>query len=518
MSSMTQSADLLNGRYQPLREIGRGAQGRTTLARDAHTGREVVLKELDLGFIDGVDLLKLFERETRVLKSLEHPDIPSYLDDFEQVSADGNIARFFLVQEYIPGENLRDLIRSGHQFDEASVRDFLTQMLSILEYLHAQKPPILHRDIKPSNIVFRPDRRRYALVDFGGVQQRLLNAHGGSTVVGTSGYVPLEQLMGHARPASDLYALGATAVFLLSRRTPAEMLQPDGAGLNFREYIRCSDELADFLAYLLNPVAEDRPRSSTEAREALKNPNSRALAPRLDGALALLDADSHLLSRAEIIGLSHPPRRPRAKLTRRENFLSIGLSRELPNVVYHLLGMLGALTISAAIGFILRASYLDVFKEGRQLWPVILTSILLVPIIGYIAYLGLRMGREAGRKFLKSRITVSGGWLSTASRLDPVELRVSRAKFRLDEIDQLSILAIEVPAPPPSKLAVKKATQPDAAEEAEEEPTTQQRYMMEFRTRSGETALVREDLPLDEQFYLMGELYAFIEQQKELSK
>jgi serine/threonine protein kinase len=100
--------------------------------------------------------------------------------------------------------------------------------------LHARVPPVLHRDIKPANVILRPDGAP-VLVDFGAVRTVFrAAAEGGSTVVGTFGYMPFEQYMGQASPASDLYALGATLLHVITGRGPAEFATPRRRGRGAR--------------------------------------------------------------------------------------------------------------------------------------------------------------------------------------------------------------------------------------------------------------------------------------------
>jgi serine/threonine protein kinase len=96
----------------------------------------------------------------------------------------------------------------------------LADLGEVLDYLHGRAPPIIHRDIKPGNVIRRLDAG-FSLVDFGSVRDSL-KPEGGSTVVGTFGYMAPEQFQGRALPQSDVYALGATALTLLTGREPEE--------------------------------------------------------------------------------------------------------------------------------------------------------------------------------------------------------------------------------------------------------------------------------------------------------
>ena len=255
---MTVTADqrpqVLRHRYTIKRLLGEGAQGITYLGEDLKNAAPVAIKELKLEGVADWKAVELFEREARALRALTHPNIPRYIDAFHLDSPDGE--RFFLVQEFIDGENLRDRIEGGLQMGEDELRAFLKEMLETLNYLHGLSPPVIHRDIKPSNIIARPGGG-FALIDFGCVQ--LINAEtlGGSTVVGTAGYQPPEQLLGRAQPASDLYALAATAVHLASR-TPPHELPVVRMHLQIRPSLHLSPELIDLLERALSPSLTTR--------------------------------------------------------------------------------------------------------------------------------------------------------------------------------------------------------------------------------------------------------------------
>lgn len=257
----------LLGRYELVRELGRGSQGCTFLGQDHSANQPVAIKKLTMEHVENWKAVELFEREGEALKSLEHPAIPAYVAAFHVEDPEGTGTDFYLVQEFVDGRSFEQIIEEGTRFDEEYVRSFLNEMLNILKYLHGFSPAVLHRDIKPSNILWRTDGR-LALVDFGAVQSTA-DELGGSTIVGTSGYMALEQLMGRACAASDLYALGATAVHLLSHRHPSD-LPVDDMAMEFRPFINVSDSLGKFLERLLAPYLEDRFSSAGQALEALR--------------------------------------------------------------------------------------------------------------------------------------------------------------------------------------------------------------------------------------------------------
>lgn len=263
-------AETLKDRFEVRREIGRGAQGLTFLGVDRQTKEKVAIKELTLGDIPDWKAIELFEREAQALRILDHPSIPRYVDAFHTESSAGE--RFFLVQEFIKGDDLSLFLEGGGRFNESEACQFLQEMLATLSYLHGLSPPVIHRDIKPSNIIQREDGR-FALIDFGGVQILAAQTVGGSTIVGTSGYMAPEQLLGRAVPASDLYGLAATTVHLLSGRAPDEM-ESDRLELQFRSHTPITLPLADLLEHMLAPSVEAR---YDQADDVLQILNSRSL-------------------------------------------------------------------------------------------------------------------------------------------------------------------------------------------------------------------------------------------------
>ena len=220
---------LRSGRYVVVGVLGEGSQGRTYDAVDKQAGRPVAIKRFDVRGARSWKDLDLAERETRVLQALHHPSLPGYVDHFEQ---DGVL---YLVTEKIEGASLAVLQKERSPFGESDAMRLLGDAANILSYLHGRSPPVVHRDIKPANVIRRPDGS-YAFVDFGAVRDSL-KPEGGSTVVGTFGYMAPEQFQGRALPGSDVYGVGATVLSLLAGTEP-EALPHRGLAIDVRAALR----------------------------------------------------------------------------------------------------------------------------------------------------------------------------------------------------------------------------------------------------------------------------------------
>ena len=248
---------LIGGRYRLGGKLGKGSQGEIFLASDlkAPLGTKsddhiVVVKRLTPR--GTWKSFELFEREAKVLSQLRHPGIPRYLGTFEEPPG-----TFNLVMQRAPGEDLR-VLSERRRLSQTELRDVLIRCLEILDYLATRTPPVVHRDIKPSNIVRAPSGA-IALVDFGGVLDAA-REKGGSTMVGTFGYMAPEQLHGQATPATDIYALGATIVALAGGIEPEDVPRK-GLRMDLDKHLPTLD--AGFratLAAMTDPEPDKRPQ------------------------------------------------------------------------------------------------------------------------------------------------------------------------------------------------------------------------------------------------------------------
>ncbi|MEA5516124.1 serine/threonine-protein kinase [Nodularia sp. UHCC 0506] len=262
--------DSFASRYEVQQLLGKKSGRRSLLARDQVTGELVVIKLLSFNSDFEWDDLKLFEREAKTLKSLSHPAIPRYLDYFDVNSP--NIKGFALVQSYISAQTLEQYLQTGRTFTEAEVKQVATALLEILIYLHGLHPPVIHRDLKPSNILLGERSGNSVgqvyLVDFGSVQTVLAAEAGTRTVVGTYGYMPPEQFGARTVPASDLYSLGATLIYLITGNHPADLPQKDFR-IQFEQVAHLSPGLTRWLQWMTEPSLERRPSSAAAALKAL---------------------------------------------------------------------------------------------------------------------------------------------------------------------------------------------------------------------------------------------------------
>ncbi|HEX7835848.1 MAG TPA: serine/threonine-protein kinase [Kofleriaceae bacterium] len=283
---------LIGGRYRLGPRLGKGSQGEIHIARDDKArgaeDREVVVKRLTPR--GTWKSFELFEREAKVLSQLRHPGVPRHLATIEEPPG-----TFNLVMQRAPGDNLRDLV-ARRRLSQLELRDVLIRCLEVLDYLHTRSPAVVHRDLKPSNIVRAPDGK-IALVDFGGVLDAS-RERGGSTIVGTFGYMAPEQLHGQATAATDIYALGATIVALAGGIEPEDVPRK-GLRMDLERHLPSLDRvLRAALTAMTDPDPDKRPqrardvvallaRTRTPVPDADSRPaGSRSLVARPPGPLA----------------------------------------------------------------------------------------------------------------------------------------------------------------------------------------------------------------------------------------
>ena len=260
-------------RYRALKPIGQGGFGRTFLAVDLSKSMKprCVIKQLypqQKGVEIQAKASDLFRQEAQqLLTAGQYPSIPKFLDYFEQESYQ------YLVQEFIEGQNLAEVLATGQTFTESEVTGLLETMLETVDFLHHHQ--IIHRDIKPANII-QTLNGRFVLVDLGAAKLMTGTALGQTgTVIGSAEYVAPEQLRGKAIFASDLYSLGATCVTLLTGISPFSLFDTSTGSWEWRDYLSApvGDRLGKVLDRLLIGPTKQRYKSADEVLQELEQPS-----------------------------------------------------------------------------------------------------------------------------------------------------------------------------------------------------------------------------------------------------
>ncbi len=266
---------ILKERYEIVRQLAKKAGRRTLLARDLTTNELVVVKLLTFNSEIEWEELKLFEREAKILRNLSYSAIPSYIDFFELTLPSHKALAF--VQTYIQAPSLEEQIQARGIFSELEVKQLAKSILQVLVYLHGQNPSVIHRDIKPSNILLNNRSGNSIgdifLIDFGSVQTLASSESSILTIVGTYGYISPEQFGGRAVPASDLYALGVTLIYLLTGKSPSSFSHKEGR-MQFEKSLNCSPKFSEWLKKMIEPLQENRFHSAAEALKNLGNLSS----------------------------------------------------------------------------------------------------------------------------------------------------------------------------------------------------------------------------------------------------
>jgi serine/threonine protein kinase len=252
--------------YNIIQELGRNHEGGRIawLASSIATGKQVVIKQYSLAQTNSTwSGFNAHQREIEILKGLNHPRIPKYLEVFPTSNG------FCLVQKYVNAPSLA----IPRIFEPEDIKQIALQLLEILIYLQNLIPCIIHRDIKPENILVDQELNVY-LIDFGFARIGSQEVSSSSVFVGTPGFIPPEQLLKPTK-ATDLFALGATLICLLTARKSTEIQtlvdEEDFSQIRFRHLLpKLSLRFLDWLEMMVQPKLKDRFKNAQEALDALK--------------------------------------------------------------------------------------------------------------------------------------------------------------------------------------------------------------------------------------------------------
>lgn len=213
---MAKVGDIIEGKYEILKQIGKGGMSVVYLAMDNRLNKQWAVKEIyktGSGKNNEVIINSLLS-EANLMKKLDHPALPRIVDIID------NDVTIYVVMDYIEGESLdKVLLQYGPQAEEIVV-EWAKQLCDALSYLHMQKPPIIYRDMKPANVMMKPEGN-LKVIDFGIAREYKELNLADTTVLGTKGYAPPEQHGSRQTDErSDIYALGMTLHHLLTGVDP----------------------------------------------------------------------------------------------------------------------------------------------------------------------------------------------------------------------------------------------------------------------------------------------------------
>jgi serine/threonine protein kinase, bacterial len=253
--------------YQILKTLGQGGMGTTYLAfvppeESNPRPQMLVLKEMNADMTRIPKARELFEREARILKGLSHPGVPQFYDFFVDEG------KKYLAMAMIHGQDLEQRVYQRGPIILSQAIEWMIQTCEVLEYIHAQTPPIVHRDIKPANLMVRTLDNRIIVLDFGAVKE--IGTPLG-TCIGAPDYTAPEQNRGEPLTQSDLYAIGATLIFLLTGESPQKFfeLRGSGYGFNLKGDPRITPEVRGTIEKATEAKPSDRYQTAAELARAL---------------------------------------------------------------------------------------------------------------------------------------------------------------------------------------------------------------------------------------------------------
>lgn len=216
---MARLGEIIDGKYEILREIGRGGMSVVYLSMDKRLNKQWAIKEFrkDRDDVSKQVALKSLLDEANLMKKLDHPTLPRIVDIIE------NNQTVYVVMDYIEGESLNKVLDAYGAQPQEAVIEWAKQLSNVLDYLHTQSPPVIYRDMKPANIMLKPDGT-VRLIDFGIAREYKEGKAGDTEAIGTRGYAAPEQFGGKGQTdaRTDIYSLGVTLYHLVTGKNPAE--------------------------------------------------------------------------------------------------------------------------------------------------------------------------------------------------------------------------------------------------------------------------------------------------------
>ncbi len=211
---MTEVAEntTVDGRYRVLGRIGSGGMADVYLAEDSHLGREVALKVLHRRFAQDAEFVERFRREARSAAGLQHPNVVGVYDRGEHEGT------YYIAMEYLRGRTLKDIVTREAPLDQIRAIDLGVSVLQAAAFAH--RHGVIHRDFKPHNVIV-DDEGVPKVTDFGIARAGVSEMTETGSIMGTAQYLSPEQAQGHSvTAASDTYSIGIMLYEMLTGRLP----------------------------------------------------------------------------------------------------------------------------------------------------------------------------------------------------------------------------------------------------------------------------------------------------------
>lgn len=245
--------NILQNRYRIVNLISQGGFCQTYLAVDEGKYPAVVCVVQKLFYEH--QKLDSFKQKVNLIREVgEHPQVPALLGDFSENN------EFYLVQEFISGGNLDQVLAREGAWDEAQVWQLLQDILPVLKFISDRH--LIHCDIKPQNII-QTDSGKFVLVDFANAQIASETEYN-YTMRASPEYAAPEQIAGKPVFASDLYSLGVTCIYLLTQVPPFDLFDIANDCWVWQQYLttKISDRLCKILNKLISKTINQRYQSA----------------------------------------------------------------------------------------------------------------------------------------------------------------------------------------------------------------------------------------------------------------
>lgn len=264
---MAKIGTVIDGKYEILKQIGKGGMSTVYLAMDKRLNKQWAVKEISRKGVgkNNEEIVNEVPPDAEMMKKLDHPAIPTIVDIID----DKTSPYIYVVMDYVEGESLDKVLAEYGAQPQDMVIDWAKQICDAFAYLHSQKPPIIYRDMKPANVMLKPEGN-IKIIDFGIAREYKEANLADTTVLGTKGYASPEHYGSRQTDArSDIYTIGMTMHHLLTG------VDPRPADYIYAPIRQWNPELSGGLERIIDkcvsPDPKDRYQSCNELLYALEH-------------------------------------------------------------------------------------------------------------------------------------------------------------------------------------------------------------------------------------------------------